>query len=99
MLLATLLGLAVAAPPATAYVAQVATSIPAGSIDSDAQLQEAVYSAVKDVIKQAIAFRPTLVQLQSAKLVGDRIYILLLVADPDGEETLKVFEAAARASE
>jgi hypothetical protein len=98
---AALIALAVAGPavPVSAFVAQVATSIPAATVDSDAQLQEAVYSAVKDMLKHAIAFTPSLVQLQSAKLVGDRIYILLLVADPDGEETLKAFEAAERTSE
>jgi len=34
----------------------------------------------------------------AAKLVGDRIYLLLLIADPDGEETLKTFGAAEPAS-
>src|SRR6266850_66033 len=35
------------------------------------------------------AFTPTIVMLQSARVVGDRIYILLLIADGDGEETMK----------
>jgi hypothetical protein len=85
--------------PANAFVAQVATSIPAAGVDNDAQLQAAVYSAIKDVLAQAIAFTPSMVQLQGAKLVGDRIYLLLLIADPDGEETLKTFEAAGPASD
>ena len=75
----------------------MATSIPSSAIDTDAQLQAAVAAAVRDIIKQAIAFSPSLVELQAAKQVGDRIYILLLVADPDGEETLKAFEAAEAA--
>ena len=53
-------------------------------------------AAITNILRQAIAFSPSLVELQSAKLVGDRIYILLLIADPDGEETLKAFEAAER---
>jgi len=97
-LLAAAAGL-VPAAPAEAFVAQVATSIPWSAIDTDAQLQTAVAAAVRDIIKQAIAFSPSLVELQSARQVGDRIYILLLVADPDGEETLKAFEAAEAARE
>jgi hypothetical protein len=89
----------VPAAPAQAFVAQVATSIPSAAIDTDAQLQAAVAAAVKDIIKQAIAFSPSLVELQSARQVGDRIYILLLLADPDGEETLKAFETADAARE
>jgi hypothetical protein len=30
-------------------------------------------------------------QLQQAKVVGGRLYILLLIADPEGEEPLKLF--------
>jgi len=96
-LLVSLIGLAVAAP-ANAFVAQVATSIPAAAIEDDAQFREAVYTAIQGVIKRAIAFTPSLVELQSAKVVGDRLFLLLLVADPEGEETLKTFEAAERGS-
>ena len=85
--------LLVPAPPAHAFVAQVATSIPSGAIDTDAQLQAAVGAAITDILKQAIAFAPSLVELQSAKLVGNRIYILLLIADGDGEEMLQKLSA------
>ena len=95
VLVAVLIGCAVAAfaPPANAFVVQVATSIPTEGIENDTDLGEAVYSAIKDVMKQAIAFTPSLVELRSAKRVGDRLYLLLLLADPDGEEALKAFEA------
>jgi len=96
LVLIVAVALLVPAPPAHASVAQVATSIPSAAIATDAQLQAAVAAAITDILKQAIAFAPSLVELQSAKLVGDRIYILLLIADPDGEETLKAFEAAER---
>jgi len=99
--LSLLVGTAVIVPaaPAHAYVAQIATSIPSGAIDDDAQLQAVVFAAIRDILKQAIAFSPSMVELQAAKRVGDRIYILLLVADPDGEETLKAFEAVERTSD
>src|SRR5882724_1831449 len=89
-LLAALVGLAIAAfaSPATAYVAQIATSIPAASLDDDAQLQQALGVAIDDVLQHAIAFAPTVLMVQSARVVGDRVYILLLVADSDGEKII-----------
>jgi len=89
-LLAALVGFAIAAfaSPATAYVAQIATSIPAASLDDDAQLQQALGAAIDDVLQHAIAFAPTVLMVQSARVVGDRVYILLLVADSDGEKII-----------
>jgi len=37
----------------------------------------------------AIAFTPTVVTLRSARIVGDQIYIVLLIADGDGEEAMR----------
>ena len=95
LLAAALIGCAITpfAPPANAFVIQVATSIPTDSIEDETELGGAMYAAIKDVMKQAIAFTPSLVELRSAKLVGDRLYLLILLADPDGEETLKAFES------
>ncbi len=41
-------------------------------------------TAINDVLGHAIAFVPTLVDVRDARVVGDRIYILLLLADDDG---------------
>jgi len=38
-------------------------------------------------LKEAIAFTPTLIVLTNATVVGDRLYVRLLVADKDGERT------------
>lgn len=94
-LLATIIGLAVGAfsNPAAAYVVEITTSIPVESALERAQLNDALASAIDDVLSHAIAFTPTVVALQSARLVGDRIYILLLIADDDGEETMKRLSA------
>jgi len=90
-LLAAITGLvlAVFANPASAYVVEITTSIPTASALDKAQLRDALRSAIDDVLRHAIAFTPTIVTLQSARVVGDRIYILLLIADGDGEETMK----------
>ncbi len=92
-LVACLVGLAVAvsANVATAYVAVVATAIPVTTAvtEDKEQLVDAVRSAIRDVLDHAIGFNPTVVTLQNATVVGDRLYILLFVADEDGESTLK----------
>ena len=95
LLLAIVTGLAIAtfASPAAAYVVEITTSIPITSPGGDAKLKEALQSAIDDVLNHAIAFTPTVVTLQSARVVGDQIYILLLIADGDGEETMKRFSA------
>ena len=90
-LLAAIIGLvlAVFANPASAYVVEITTSIPIASAVDNAQLKDALKSAIDDVLHHAIAFTPTVVTLQSARVIGDRIYILLLIADGEGEETMK----------
>jgi len=94
-LLAAIAGLAVVASanPAMAYVVEVATSIPVTSAGDDAQLSHAIRSAIDDVLNHAIGFVPTVVTVQNARILGDRIYILLLIADGDGEETMKKLSA------
>jgi hypothetical protein len=92
-LLAVIIGLALvgSANPAAAYVVVITTSIPTASVADNAQLKDALESAIDDVLHHAIAFTPTVVTLQSARVVGDRIYILLVIADGDGEEMMKRF--------
>ena len=91
IMLTTLIALSLAAwaTPATAYVLQIAASIPVASADDDTQLKVALSSVIDDILQHAIAFAPTAVTVQDARVVGDRIYILLLIADGDGEETMR----------
>jgi hypothetical protein len=90
-LLAVIIGLVLAgfAHPASAYVVEITTSIPIARAVDHAQLKDALEAAIDDVLDHAIAFTPTIVTLQSARVVGDRIYMVLLIADGDGEETMK----------
>jgi hypothetical protein len=50
----------------------------------ESSIEAAVRSAINDVLEHAIAFVPALIDVRDARVVGDRIYILLLVADDDG---------------
>jgi len=92
-LIATIIGLtiATAASPGMAYVAEVVTSIPVTNAADDVQLEAALEGAIKDVVGHAIAFIPTMVMLENARVVGDRIYLVLLFADEDGEKTIAIF--------
>lgn len=94
-LLAALVGLAITsfANPATAHLVNVTTWILVTSAGDDAQLGHAIASVIDDVLRSAIGFVPTVVTVQKARVVGDRIYILLLIADQDGEETMKRLSA------
>jgi hypothetical protein len=74
--------------PTSAYVAEVLTSIPTASGEGD-QLEIAVKAAIKDVLEHAIAFVPTVIDVRDARVVGDRIFILLLIADDDGAAIVK----------
>ena len=75
--------------PATAFVVEVTTSIAVSDADDQAILKTALQTVVDGVLKDAIAFRPTLVVLTRALVMGDRLYIRLLVADQEGEQTVK----------
>jgi hypothetical protein len=86
--LASALGLLLlAASPAPAYLAEVTTSVAVTDTDDQAAVQQALMSAVDSVLKEAIAFTPTLVVLTNATILGDRLYVRLLIADREGEQT------------
>jgi hypothetical protein len=97
LLAVTLIGLAtlMSATSAAAYVVAVPASFPVDAIDDDAELDAAIDSAVHDVLKHAIAFSPTFVTVQTARVVGDRVYILLLIGDGEGEALLKTMSDGA----
>ena len=75
--------------PAAAFVVEVTTSVAVTEADDQAKLKTALQSAVEGVLKDAIAFTPTLVVLTRALVVGDRLYIRVLIADQEGERTVK----------
>jgi hypothetical protein len=78
------------APPALAHVVEAVASIPSEQGEDRETLDRAIQSAIDDVVAHAIAFEPTIVSLLDAKVVGDRIYLFVLVADRDGEEAIRL---------
>lgn len=91
---ATALGLALLANPASAYVVEVTTSIPIVGIEDATQLKNALVAAVEDVLKRAIAFTPTVLVVTDPRVVGDRLYFRLVIADQEGEKTVDELLAA-----
>jgi hypothetical protein len=79
------------ARPAIAYVVVVTTSVAASNAANETQLQASLDSAIRDVLAHAIAFTPTVVTLEGVRRIGNEIYLVLLIADADGEKSLKAF--------
>jgi hypothetical protein len=97
-LFAIVIGLTIAlsAQAAGAYVVQVVTTAPvtaAMSGGENAGLGDVVEAAIRDVLAHAIAFTPTVVRIEDARIIGERLYLVLLIADADGESTIEGLDA------
>jgi hypothetical protein len=82
------LALTLSAHVAAAYVAVVGTAIPIASAPDAAEpanLEKVVRSAIRDVLEHAVAFTPTVVTIQDARIIGDRLYLFIFVSDEGGE--------------
>ena len=86
------------ATPAPAYVVLVTTSFPVPNTTEEGRIATALASAITDVLDHAVAFTPTFVQLESVRVFADRVYVLLLIADADGEANMEAFSSATRSS-
>jgi hypothetical protein len=84
--------------PAHAHVVQATTSVSLADLDADdaPQLERVLRSAVDELISDTIAFTPTLVALTDARVVDDRLYVRVLIADDDGVQTLKALQGSTR---
>ncbi|HTG12902.1 MAG TPA: hypothetical protein VK746_19060 [Candidatus Eisenbacteria bacterium] len=84
------LALLVVPAPAPAYVVEAITAIPAAKGDDRRRLEDAIQAAMDDLATHAVAFTPTVMALLDARLIGDRIFLFVLLADRDGERAVKV---------
>ncbi len=84
-----LVALCLTATPAFAHVVEVTTSIDLQDTSDPDRLQGAVKSAVASVLHTAIAFTPTAVRVTSARVIGERVYLRLLIVDAEGEQALR----------
>lgn len=81
------------ARPAAAYLIEALTSISVDKAADPATLERAIQAAVADIATHAVAFTPTMVSLRNVKLVGDRVYLFVLLADAAGKAEIEVLKA------
>lgn len=84
------LAVLVVAARAPAYVLEAVTAIPPDEGDDRIRLENAIQAAMDDVAAHAVAFTPTVVALLDARLIGDRTFLFVLLADREGERAVKV---------
>ena len=75
---------------AAAHVVQATSSLSLTELDVNdkPQLEQALKTAVNQLLKDTIAFQPTLVALTDAQVIGERLYFRVLIADEDGERVI-----------
>ncbi len=74
---------------ADASMLEISTSTPAPSRDGGQRaMEQAVRAAVETVLKETTAFTPTTVVLTRAVVIGDRLYLRLLLTDEDAPRPL-----------
>src|SRR4029450_968650 len=79
-----------AVPSAIAHVVETVASIPTEQAGDREKLDGAIKVAIDDLVSHAIAFQPTVVSLLDAKVIGDRIYLFVLIADKGGGEAVRL---------
>jgi hypothetical protein len=84
------------ANPAAAHVVEAVTWIPTIAAEDGTRLESVVRSAIDDVVSNTIAFHPTVVTLIDAKVIGDRIFLFVLLSDADGEAVIDALLAGSR---
>jgi len=86
---ALVLASVVAATPALAHVVEVTTALDMPDGQDPTAVKAALQAAVDRVINDTIAFKPTLIALTDARVMGEKLLVRLLIADADGERMLR----------
>ena len=83
------LGSVMVATPAPAHVVEVTTAVDMPESRDEGAMKEMLQKAVERVLADTIAFKPTMVTLTDARVMGEKLLVRLLIADADGERMLK----------
>jgi hypothetical protein len=86
---ALVLGSVMVATPAPAHVVEVTTAVDMPESRDEGAMKEMLQKAVERVLADTIAFKPTMVALTDARVMGEKLLVRLLIADADGERMLK----------
>jgi hypothetical protein len=96
------LALVLFAQTAEAHIVQFVTAVPMTAVDGgqdEAAVSNIILTAVKDALRQAVAFVPTVVVVEDARVVGGHLYLRVLAADREGEALIQELENARAAEE
>lgn len=74
-----------AAASARAGVLEVTTSVAVSDADDHAVVKQALQTAVDGALQEATPFKPTVVVVTRALVVGQRLYMRILLADEEAE--------------
>jgi hypothetical protein len=73
-----------------AGVLEITASTAAPALDAgQAAMDQAVRAAVDALLRETLGFTPALVVLTRAAVIGDRLYLRLLVADEEGARAFR----------
>jgi len=86
---ALVLGSVTAATPVLAHVVEVTTALEMPESRDATAMKDALQKAVDRVLADTIAFKPTMIAVTDARVMGERLLVRLLIADADGERMLK----------
>ena len=89
---ALVLGSVVMATPALAHIVEVTTSLTLPEQRDSVAMKAALKEAADRIIADTIAFKPTMVALTDARMMGEKLLVRFLIADADGERMLKDLE-------
>jgi hypothetical protein len=95
---ALVFGAIAVATPAPAHIVEVTTSLDVPDARDASAVKAALRAAVDRVINETIAFKPTLIALTDARVMGEKLLVRLLIADADGEKMLKDLQGDGAAS-
>jgi hypothetical protein len=88
LMLAAVLALFGLARPADARIIEITTSVSL-EVASGAAGDDALHQAIQEVLRQTIAFEPTMVAVTGSRVVGDRLIVRLMIMDEEGERLLR----------
>lgn len=95
-ILIAIVALACLVAPAAAKVVEVTAWVPVQEAKDADQLRAAVKAAVDEALSNAISFTPTLVALTNAQVIGERLYLRILLADDEGQRMLEDLEEVGK---
>jgi hypothetical protein len=94
------LALALSAQTAHAHIVEIITVVPMTAVDGvqdEAAVSAIILTAVKDAVRQAVAFTPSLVLVEDARVVDGHLYLRVLAADSEGETLMQELDSARAA--